>query len=231
MKRLFDRRPATVTLPDLASESWDGDDHVVVVHVSHDTLRPEDHETADRLTEAIVAVVNAIQAGVVGESIPEGTKNAGVRIQIEPSHRHLGPLEERTLEIFSERLGASIPISDIEGANPPEADDDPQEDPKLAKPEFVWDAAHSVLTTTVALPLTNPDARTARVARTFLDAALEGLANPENQALIPAEQADSAQFAITMVIHKRSVRGPATAAFVTRATERFAKTRVALTLQ
>ncbi len=228
MKRLFSRRPATAALPELASESWDSEGHVVIVHLVHDTLRPEDHESADRLTTGIVAVVTAIQAGVVAESIPEGTQNAGVRLQIEPSDRHLGPLEERTVEIFSERLGTSIPITVTDGANPPDVEDDPEEDPKIADPVFSWDPSEAALSTTVKLPLTSPQTRTARVARAALDAALTGIAKPGNRDLIPGDLAGSARYSVSIVIHPRSDLGPATAAIIDRATERLSGTRVDL---
>lgn len=222
--RLFNRRAATPALPPGTTEEWDGASGTVILALPLDTSRRETHESADALSQALVAAVGAIRSGNIGDAIPAGTENATVRVRIDPSHRDLGELEQRTVEIFAESLGASIPIDVSPGAQPPEDDDDEEEDdPATPAVSLTWDPQRGVVIGGAKLPATNTDLRTTRVLQRSLDALFAAMSDADFRASMASEAARNASYQITFDLAD-SVVGPRTERLIERIGERFANT-------
>lgn len=107
----FARKSKPLPLPDGVTETWSAEENLVVVHLPFAADGVDASLVADELTDAVVATVQAVQAGEFGHSIPDGVTGAGARIQIETGTTPLGPLAQHNVEILTERLGKSIPLS------------------------------------------------------------------------------------------------------------------------
>jgi len=225
MRNLFGRRSSAATLPAGATETWDEAAGAVVIHVPVRTERPEDHESADRLTTAIVQAVDAINAGNVGHDvIPENASAPTARVVLEPTHRDLGPLEVRTVEIFQERLGVAIPLEHVPGANPPSEDDEAEaveEAPVVEMDDdgqtvelppigLAWAEDRHALTAQLEVPLTTSDGASRRALGSAMDALFAALRDPALGELVPAGA--TAAYVLSVSFAPGAVVGPATIA-------------------
>jgi len=225
MRNLFGRRPSAATLPAGATESWDEAAGAVVIHVPVPTERPEDHESADRLTAAIVQTVDAINAGNVGHDvIPEDASAPTVRVVLEPTHRDLGPLEVRTVEIFAERLGVAIPLEHVPGANPPSEDDEAEvveEAPvvevdddgtsvQIPTVAFTWDDDRAALTADVDVPFTSSDGASRRALAATMEAVFTALREASSRDLAP--EGSEVAYLVTVSFARGAVVGSTTSA-------------------
>jgi len=225
MRNVFGRRPAASSLPDDASQSWDAATGALVVHLPVRTERPEDHESTDRLTAAIVSTVDAINAGDIDHDvIPADAVSPTVRIVLEPSHRDLGPLELRTVEIFAERLGVAIPLTYVPGANPPGEDDEADDVASVELPEpdddgtsvevppvaFGWDDERAALTADLDVPVTSSDGASRRALSAVMDRVFAALRDAPARDLVP--EGVPATYLVTVSFAPGAVVGPTTVA-------------------
>lgn len=111
MKMPFSRKARAASIPEGVTETWSAEENSVVVHIPINASHPDASVTADRLSELVIASVGAVQAGLFGHCIPDGTSGAGVRIQVDTGTTPLPPLAEHGVEILREHLGQSIPLS------------------------------------------------------------------------------------------------------------------------
>lgn len=118
----FFRRKTTAQVPENVTESWSPQDNAVVLTVPFNGADREAVTAADRLTNTIVQTVNAVQAGHVGDSIPEGTTDAQVKIVVDCGTTSITPLGQQAVDILRERLGKSMPL-EVLSAPAPQVDE------------------------------------------------------------------------------------------------------------
>lgn len=242
MKMPFSRKPAAAALPPGVTEVWSAEENCVVVHLPFDSSSRDASLVADTLSDAIVAVVRAVQAGEFGHSIPEGTSGAGVRIQVDAT-TPLGPLAQRNVEILQERLGRSIPLSVVEQPLPVVVEEEPAAAstptapaaPVVRGPEpseglvpsvFVWDEENERLRTEIVLlGETGADAQTQVDLRRLVELTIASLASPSVRALVPADAPSDYAVWVTVVVNEDAA-GPLTEKMFTDGEEQFEDTRV-----
>jgi hypothetical protein len=241
MKTPFSRRPRPVPLPSGVAEHWSAEGGCVVVTVPFEVTPRDESATADRLSETIVATVKNVQAGSFGHSIPEGVTDAGVRIHVE-STAPIGALAERQVEILTERLGRSIPLTvvtvdppepAVEGlpapmeAEPPAAAPaGPEPRPGLVAAPYVWDVEKGHLRAEVVyLGESGADAQTQVDVRRLVELTIAGLASPTTRALVPADAADTFAVWLTVAVNDDAV-GPLTEKLFEDGEDQFEDTRV-----
>lgn len=181
-------------------ETWDEGTSRVILHITFDTTLPDNGDSADALSKAILRAIEGVKAREVGSSIPDGVDQATVAIVVEPTHRDLGPLEQHTLDILIERLGSSIPVEVADGAAPPAEDDDPDEDPAVDAPTVEWDEAAQALVAAATLPTTTLDERGARLLKSAFDAGLAAIARDDSQALVPESAKESHRYILRIAV-------------------------------
>lgn len=123
----FRRKPQAHAVPEGVTETWSPEDKKVIVTIPFDATGRDASETADSLSNSVIATVNAVQAGEFGHSIPEGVSGATVMVQVYTGITPLGELPKQTLEILRERVGKAMEISVLtdpapEGTEVPAAD-------------------------------------------------------------------------------------------------------------
>lgn len=242
MKMPFSRKPAAAALPPGVTEVWAPEENSVVVHLPFDSSSRDASLVADTLSDAIVAVVRAVQAGEFGHSIPEGTSGAGVQIQVDAT-TPLGPLAQRNVEILQERLGRSIPLSVVEQPLPVVVEEEPAAAtapaapaaPVVRGPEpseglvpsvFVWDEENERLRTEIVLlGETGADAQTQVDLRRLVELTIASLASPSVRALVPADAPSDYAVWVTVVVNEDAA-GPLTEKMFTDGEEQFEDTRV-----
>lgn len=242
MKMPFSRKPAAAALPPGVTEVWAAEENSVVVHLPFDSSSRDASLVADTLSDAIVAVVRAVQAGEFGHSIPEGTSGAGVQIQVDAT-TPLGPLAQRNVEILQERLGRSIPLSVVEQPLPVVVEEEPAPAtapaapaaPVVRGPEpseglvpavFVWDEENERLRTEIVLlGETGADAQTQVDLRRLVELTIASLASPSVRALVPADAPSDYAVWVTVVVNEDAA-GPLTEKMFTDGEEQFEDTRV-----
>lgn len=244
MKMPFSRKPAAAALPPGVTEVWAAEENSVVVHLPFDSSSPDASLVADTLSDAIVAVVRAVQAGDFGHSIPEGTSGAGVQIQVDAT-TPLGPLAKRNVEILQERLGRSIPLSVVEQPLPVVVEEEPAKAapkavtapvaPVVRGPEpseglvpavFVWDEENERLRTEIVLlGETGADAQTQVDLRRLVELTIASLASPSVRETVPADAPSDYAVWVTVVVNEDAA-GPLTEKMFTDGEEQFEDTRV-----
>lgn len=106
----FRRKPQAPVLPQGVTEAWSTDEKKVIVTIPFDASGRDASETADALSNSVIATVNAIQAGEFGHSIPEGVTGASVMVQVHTGTDKLGDIPTKTLDILRERVGKAMEI-------------------------------------------------------------------------------------------------------------------------
>lgn len=107
----FRRKPAGPALPEEVFETWSAENKQVLVTIPFDATGRDTSVTSDKLSDAVIATVNAIQNGEFGHCIPEGTTGATVAVQVHTGSTPLGPMPTRTLEILREQVGKAMEIT------------------------------------------------------------------------------------------------------------------------
>ncbi|MBI9114493.1 hypothetical protein [Sanguibacter suaedae] len=217
-----------------------------MVTVPFEVTPRDESTTADRLSETIVATVKNVQAGSFGHSIPEGVTDAGVRINVE-STAPIGTLAERQVEILTERLGRSIPLTvttvvppepapEPEPVEPPASEGTsaaavrgparPEPSPGLVAAPYVWDAEKEHLRAEVVyLGEEGADAQTQADVRRLVELTVADLASPTTQALVPPDASESFTVWLTVAVNEDAV-GPLTEKLFEDGEDQFEDTRV-----
>lgn len=107
----FRRKPAGPLLPEEVFETWSAENKQVLVTIPFDATDRDASATSDKLSDAVIATVNAIQNGEFGHCIPEGTTGATVAVQVHTGITPLGPMPTRTLDILREQVGKAMEIT------------------------------------------------------------------------------------------------------------------------
>ena len=253
MKMPFSRRPEPVQIPEGVTERWSAEDNSVVVTLPFDASGRDASATADSLSEAVVATVNAVQAGEFGHSLPDGATNAGVRIEIHTGVVPLGPLAQRRVEILQERLGVSIPLEvrTDEAPAAPEVVEPAVEDvspepavdlakapvapplPAVLEPSaglvaapYVWDDENERLRAEIVyLGETGADGQTQVDLQRLVELTVAALAAPQTRALVPVDASAEHPIWLTVAVNEDAV-GPLTEQLFEVGEDQFDGTRV-----
>jgi|GEM_PF-2959897 len=108
---IFSKKPRGPVVPEGVTERWSQEDQAVIVTLPFDQGRALPSEVADRLSNELIATINAVQGGEFGHSIPEDVTSAKVSIEVNTGAKVLGEIPMHTVEILRERLGKSMDIS------------------------------------------------------------------------------------------------------------------------
>lgn len=220
MRNPFARRDATPAelppVPDDVTETWRASTHEVVLRAAHTAAPDDDQASATALGDLVLGMVRGVREGAYGHSMPAGTSQVRVRLEVAVREDDFGPYTRREAEDLVGRLDGVAPLAVVTyprgGAAP------------------VWDDAARVLRVDLDADARDDDASTRAELRALVQATLAAVTTDKVKGVVPADAGDRYPVRVTLTVHGSS--GPGfgedTAALLDDVTARLAATRVQL---